>query len=537
MKTVLATALAAIGLAAQTQPQGSIEGQVLNGATGAPLKKASVRLMGLGARNGQGRGAASMPPVLNKETDDQGHFAFTGLDAGRYSLSAQRTGFLHTNYGAHHLNGSGVPIPLGQDQHVKDVALKMSPQSVITGKVLDDDGDPVSGVQVRAMRNVYRGGRRQWAQVGNAQTSDIGEYRVANLEPGRYLVATNPRMNNEIMQTPTAGPLPEKPEMVAAATYYPNGLDSNGGAPIDVGPGAEVRGIDIRLRKVQAFRIRGKVNVPADSPRGGVTVMVSPKDGMGVIQSMSMARPPENKFEILGVPAGSYVVHARIGNGQQGQVAYQFVDVANHVDGLMLAPAPAIDIPGVLKVAESGAQVDLSNVNVNTRPVGFVFGGAARAKAGADQTFLLKSVNPSRFAIGVGGLPDTCFVKSIRYGGQDVTEAGVEPAANTSIEITVSTTAGLVTGTVADKDGNASAGSTVVLIPVNKDQPANSTTTDENGAFTFHALKPGDYKVIAWEDVESGAWQDPEFMKPWESKTTDVKIDPSGKATVQIRVQ
>src|SRR5436305_2102982 len=91
------------------QPAGpatsSIEGQVFHGATGAPLKRASVRLVGIGRRQ-QGGG---MPSMLTKETDDAGRFSFTNLEAGRYSLTAERQGFLRQNYGGRKYNTSGTP--------------------------------------------------------------------------------------------------------------------------------------------------------------------------------------------------------------------------------------------------------------------------------------------------------------------------------------------------------------------------------------------------------------------------------------------
>src|SRR5262245_52931377 len=68
--------------------KGSIEGQVVNLATGSPLKRATVRLVGIGRRPEGG-----MPGMANKETDDQGRFSFIGLEAGKYQLSVERQGF------------------------------------------------------------------------------------------------------------------------------------------------------------------------------------------------------------------------------------------------------------------------------------------------------------------------------------------------------------------------------------------------------------------------------------------------------------
>src|SRR5205823_4527630 len=210
--------------------------------------------------------AGVMPINASKETDDQGRFSFTGLPAGRYQLSAERQGFLRQNYGARKFSGNGTPIMLGADQQMTGLVLKLSTQSVVVGKVLDEDGEPVANAQVRLLKYQYRNGKKQWTNANNGNTSDIGEYRIPNLAPGRYIVSASPRQNQggmamNAMQVLSEAP-PDKPEMAYTATYYPNSLDQAAAGAVDVGPGAEIRGIDIRLLKTRVFRVRGKVVVP-----------------------------------------------------------------------------------------------------------------------------------------------------------------------------------------------------------------------------------------------------------------------------------
>jgi len=515
-------------------PKGIIEGQVFNLATGAPLKKATVRLTGLGARPSGG-----MPNMYSKETDEQGRFAFTGLEAGRYDLSAERQGFLRQNYGGRKYNTSGTPIGLAQDQHVKDILFKLSPQSVITGKVLDEDGDPVANVQVRALKFVYRGGKKQWSQVANGQTSDIGEYRIPNLDPGSYLVGTNSRNQAaNMMQTPSNGALPDAPEMTYAPTYYPSTMDSSTAVPVDVTAAAETRGIDIRLRKPQVFGIRGKV-VNATGGRGTVMVMLTPKEGAQGNVGTSPARAPDNRFELRGVTPGSYVVHAQLGNGSQSSVAVQEVHVSNsHVDGLVLTVAPGSDVQGTVKVEDATGPVDIPNLSVTLRPaLPVAMGGVPRVKVDSDLKFTLKNVAPLNYTVSVVGTPDNCFVKSIRFGGQEVPEDGIDVTSGGEMVIVLSATAGEVDGAVVDKEGKVVAGAIGALIP--KDGPSTaiqSRVGDEYGAVTFKGLKPGEYRLIAWEDIPPGAFLDPEFRKRFEGRGESVKLDASAKQAIQVKV-
>ena len=494
------------------------------------MKRANVRLNSIG-RPGGGRGPAA-PANLARETDDQGRFAFANLDAGRYMLSAERQGFLRKNYGSRKYNTSGTAIVLGADQRLKDIVLKMSPQSVIAGKVLDEEGEPVANVQVRAFKLGYRNGKRQWVQAGNGNTSDIGEFRVPNLEPGKYLVATN-QSNRPInmMQTPGNAPLPDAPDMRYAATYYPSTLEETTAVPVDVAPGGESRGIDIRLVKTAVYRVRGRVAV-AEGGRPPMVMMMS-KDGTRQVPSMGPARPPDFRFEIVGVPPGSYFLFTQGGGGERGQqsIAFQPIEVQNrHVDGLMLSPAPGADVTGTIKVEDTNDPVDLSKVNVMLRPVNNgPFGGPPRGRVVAG-AFVLKGVAPLRYAVNVSGIPEGTFVKSVRYGGREVSDDGVDFTGGT-IEVTLSATAGSVTAAALDKDGKPMA-SAMVAIYLNG-VAVRGYTTDETGVATFNGLKPGDYSVIAWEDIPPGAYMDPEYVKQYSS--TAVSFEPRGNAIVQVK--
>jgi hypothetical protein len=78
---------------------------------------------------------------------------------------------------------------------------------------------------------------------------------------------------------------------------------------------------------------------------------------------------------------------------------------------------------------------------------------------------------------------------------------------------------------------------TVVLIPQEKERRDResfyrSATTDATGGFTFKSLTPGEYRVYSWEEAESGAWMDPDFMKPQESRGEAVSIQEGARQAV-----
>ena len=51
-----------------------------------------------------------------------------------------------------------------------------------------------------------------------------------------------------------------------------------------------------------------------------------------------------------------------------------------------------------------------------------------------------------------------------------------------------------------------------------------SQTTDQYGQFDLHGLAPGSYKFFAWDGVESNAWEDEEFLKPFESQGQEIEV-------------
>jgi protocatechuate 3,4-dioxygenase beta subunit len=535
-------------LAAQPNPsQGTIEGQILNAATGAPLKKASVILTTVGAGGMVAppakQGAAGRPPQpnLTADTDAEGKYQFSGLPPGRYLVRAQKPGFLPQAYGVRRTGGTGMPISVSQDQHVKDAVIKMTPQAVLEGHVLDEDGDPVTQGFLMLFKQTYRDGKKQWSQVTGTGTNEAGEFRMT-LQPGRYILsATNQRQlpNSRFGEDPAAA---QKPDMVYAPTYYPNSPTEQGASPIDIAPGGNMRGIDIRVSKTAAYHVRGVVNggtpAPAAGGRGGTQVIILPKSGIQNQQYNSSIQP-DGTFDLRGVMPGQYTLFAHSPAPPTGQMmAMQLVTVgSNNLTGLVLNLVPPFDLVGQVAVAESGTQINRQNIHLTLRPHSPFFGnGGNMATTDDEGRFLIKGLSAGIFAIDVQNVPDGCFVKSVKYGGQEISDDGIEFNGPQPIEIVLSATAGKISGTVTDKDGNPLPSVTVALLPSVEGEHPTSLNSDYNGGFTFSHLRPGTYRLLAFEDVEAGAWQDPEFRKPYDSRAVEIKIGPGDNQTAQLKV-
>jgi Carboxypeptidase regulatory-like domain len=222
----------------------TIEGQVVSATTGQPLRKAKVELFH--------RGATPFDlDVASGISDDGGRFKLDNLAPGKYGLSGSRTGYVSES----RFNTRSQTIKLGPGQHLSDILIKLTPQGIVAGSVLDEDGDPIPYVQVILYRE--RGSRTQMRpdQASNADAE--GHFVLTGLTPGRYYVAAYQFQQRTLNR---------EPQESYVLTYYPDSLDAATAVALDILPGTELRSVEIRLRKARTFRISGKVvNWPADS--------------------------------------------------------------------------------------------------------------------------------------------------------------------------------------------------------------------------------------------------------------------------------
>jgi hypothetical protein len=106
--------------------------------------------------------------------------------------------------------------------------------------------------------------------------------------------------------------------------------------------------------------------------------------------------------------------------------------------------------------------------------------------------------------------------------------------------VTLSSNGGQLDGTVQNENSEAAVDVLVTLIPESSRRGLaylyEISTTDQKGHFIIKGIKPGEYKVFAWEKIPPGSYQDPDFMKPLESKGEAVSIKENVHETVQLKI-
>ena len=533
-----------LALAAQTKPDDScaISGQVSNAATGEPVRRALVTLR----RIDMSPGTTTIQVSQTVATDAAGQFAMAGIAPGKYRLAAERNGFIVTQYGSRGPGKAGTLLTLEAGQKSSDLALRLTPHGVIIGRVLDEEGDPVPGANVQVARQIYAQGGKQLSRANGAATNDLGEYRVFGLPPGRYFVSAEARQNPNLPRA----------EEEYVTTWFPGTADATAGAPIDVAPGAQLRNIDILLAKLHTVSVRGRVVSEAGAPGGGqggprtnFNVVLSARNAMGAggTTSRGAAVTPDGSFDFRGVTPGSYFLIAQVNAQGKNFAARTTIQVGgSNVEGITLPLRGGVPVSGRVRVEGETTQ-RIASLQVLLRLAetgGFVFGPLPTQQVKPDGSFQMDDVGADRYTISFTGLPEGFYVKSVRSSNLDVLAGGLEVAGESPahLDVVLSPNAGQVTGTVLDPNTQKAAPAMmVVLIPQEKERRDReafylTATSDLSGQFTFKSVTPGEYRVYAWEDVEFGAWMDPDFIKPLESRGEAVSVTEGGRQAVQVNL-
>ena len=528
------------------KPKASLEGSVVKEPGGEPLKKAILELIGQNQEQGGNYTATS---------DQDGKFKITGIEAGRYHLFVERMGYLAVD--DKRRQSSGIVLSFETGQEIKDQVMRMESAAIITGRVVDEDGDPMPEVMIAVLRRRHSGGRMKFEPSGSAQTNDVGEFRIGGLFPGKYYVSATPLPNFQSL-TPASknlGDVPAPPaDLSYVPTFYPNTIDRAQAAPIELHAGDDMP-VDFSLTRAHTARIRGTVEGLSTGARGAVILRA--KDSNSTLNAADIGK--DGKFEIPHVAPGLYIVMAATSvSGDMPKIVQRTVDVAEaNIDDLRLTPQPLSDIRGHVRFPKS-FRLDSAVTTISLHPfdneddsldnLGFAsdeisgIHGATQIKPAG--SFELKNIPPGIYEIDVTSDSKTLadsFIESAVAGMKEVVDTGLHVSGGTlSVTVTVSTESGVLDGTATNHKGQAIANAVVVAIPAPQFRKQSDryvrTTTDQAGHFTMRGVRPGEYSLLAWEVLDGDDYLDPDFLKPLEAQATSVKIEKTGHQTVTLKV-
>jgi hypothetical protein len=478
-----------------SQPVCRFAGRVLNSLTGEPLKKAQLTL----------RSTTSPNLTYAFATDEQGAFLHPAVAGGAYDLIVQRPGFVQM--------AKALTIAVGDSETM----VRLTPQGVITGRVVDRDGDPIVRATVEAIEAHYENGMRRYVVSGTTASNDLGEYRIYGLKPGTYYLGGV-----------SHGPAGD------AAAYYPGSLQVSQAAPIDVPAGTEIRGIDLTLSETRGATIRGVVQA-AGLPLRGVTVATIPCDWGPLDRVSSSVRSADGAFELAGVEPGCHILAAdsfSMGKRYSARLSLNVAD--SNIESVRVNLLPPIRVTGRVH-SESGSAPKAGKMIVTL--VARSSSVTASGSPGEDGGLSIDNIVPETYEISAT-LPEGYFLKSARLGNVDALQSGVDVSQGESgkLDLEISATGGRVEGSVTEGD-QPSPGARVVLMPGderNRRLRFQIATADQKGVFRISGIAPGDYRLYGFQTVDESSVQDPSYLKRFESQSKQVSIHEHGRETLQL---
>jgi len=336
-----------------------------------------------------------------------------------------------------------------------------------------------------------------------------------------------------------------------------------------VQPGAQLRGMDIDVSAVPTRRVLGKVDgIPAPPPGqpGPVRTSVSLRSVMATLttsntQAASAIADAGGNFEIGAAAPGRYVLTATAGN-LSGRALVEIRD--RDVTNVVVSLAPGSNLSGRIVIERSqpvSPDPAMATLRVALRSDPLIAGmTVAGVSPQPDGTFTLTGVPASGdYRVIVVPIltsatpPDSAptvippamqslYVKSIRMGDVDVLNdrLHLESLSREPMIIVIGSNPGALNGRVLNDRQQPVSGSSVVLVHDNGLRyRVNEKTTfsDPAGRYEFQNVPPGNYKLFAWERIEPGAWQDPDFMRTFESRGVPIRVDEGGRVTADVSLQ
>jgi protocatechuate 3,4-dioxygenase beta subunit len=521
-------------------PSGTIRGRVT--ANGAPVAGASVRFA-----RGDPASAGSfwMDGAI---TDAEGRYEIPGVPAGRFHLTADSGALASASIaGSPHTN----TITVSEGEQVNGVDISLRRPGVITGTIVDEAGEPIEGLTVRALRARFVDGRVQLSEVEDSPvrtTNDRGQYRIFGLAPGSY----------HIVATEAPSPvIPGGPPVYASLqVFYPGRTSAAEALALQVDAEAVVAGIDVMFAPYQGGRIVGHARLSSGRPFNGTAVLVH-SARTGVLASEPRAVPiQDGRFEFLHVAPGDYVVQAAA--WKTWEISEEFGAAPVRVGGqeaaaLSVTTTPPSMLSGTIRLEGERGSASLVDFQLRTVP------------ADPDLALALPSVEPAlaervdvradgRFTItGLAGprritatAPAGWWLKSAVIDGIDAADDpftfGPGAARHTNVDVVFATGAVTISGRVTNSRAEPLAGYPVILFPADASRiyPGSRyfgmTHSDRQGRFSLPNLTPGDYSVVAVDAVlEADDWQYPGVLNSLATQARRVTARPGTRATVDLQ--
>ena len=525
---------------------GSLSGRVEDGRSGRFMARVRVEIWSNG-------GTARRMTF----TDDAGNYTFERLSPGRYVVQASKPGFVSRFHGQERSYEPATPVEISAGHDVRNVDIVLASGGVVTGRLRDPAGGPLTAARVLLIGRSSRNGRNSQRMLGATMSDDRGAYRFFGLPSGEYVVSA-------IVREDTGG-LAESDAAVASVgrrfsdwnpqsqlfelrssegyvpTYYPGTAVLGQARNVTIKLGQERGGIDFTVLRMPLASVGGVVVPPTDANAAGTEVTLTPTDARALPDlQITTHAAADGHFQFRSVPPGRYTIEAAAFAATNGMTfARQSVTVnGGGLDGLSLLLIPATDVIGTVRFeGASPPWREIAKLRVTTRALdmGPSDGEQQAAVHQLDGSFNLGNLRPGPRQFGVFGVGTGHMLEAIYLDGRDITDVAVDLSGRvrvTGLEVVLTDQVSELSGMVRGQDGAPRADIVVVAFSTTPDlwvadsRWIRTTRPAEDGRYNMRGVPTGDYWLAAVPlvAVELNEWLSPPFLERLRTRARRVSV-------------
>lgn len=551
---IMSCSLLVVGLWAQNQPVQppssidmpfQISGVLVDTITGQPIHRAQVAIAPVTSRD-------TFSTIV---TAEDGRFVFHNLNPGKYTLTAQRRGYLTRSLNQHEQFSSSVAV--GPDLDSNNLTFLLPPECAISGRIVDETGEPVDKAHVLLYQMENVNGEPGTRLRQRAFTDDEGLYHFGHLPAGKYFLAVvatpwyaqrpmaqdssysmftgSGRGGGLYSEQQGRSPL----DVAYPITFYPGVTQESAATPVALKEGDQFTA-DMSLQPVPALRIRiPAADRNAAEGRTNFSQLQSSLFGATAEPVASETRVLHSgDLDIVGIPPGHYQVEvyenrdgsrAVAKSGEVEALAGGEVTLTHEISAVTITAAVQLDA-----AVASSPKGYLQLHNSKTQE------SASEPVSNAGEIEFKRTLRPGRYELSLNNAGDEFIQAASATGGTLVGRIlEIKGNAPVRLSVTIGHGEGVIQG-VALREGKPLAGAMIVLAP---SDPAHNQVlfrrdqSDTDGTFTLSSVVPGRYTLLALENGWNLEWMNPAVLKPYLAGGEALEAQPGGKYQVKVKVQ
>jgi hypothetical protein len=512
----------------QRGPTFKIAGTVVNAITGEPLSQARITIAETKER----------AKLLSMITSESGHFEFSQVKPGKYSLQGAKRGFISSAYEQHEQFSTA--IVTGPEFSTENLILRLTPLALITGHVFDEIGDPVRKARVVLFIEDHRAGMSRITRLNLSTCDDRGFYDFSLLRPGKYYVSVSAKpwyAMHPVAQPDGSGSAAQQvsPALDVAypTTYYHDATEAESATPIEVKGGDHVQ-IDMHLNPTPALHLLFRI--PQDQQHGLGMPMLQKHvfDSVEMVQTDGMHPVAPGVYEVTGVPPGRYNVRGR--NENSGQLE-QSLDVELVRNGQELNDSRSEPLGSLkLSVKNPGEEALPKPYTVGLQDSRRRIVAFRQGEPSGQITF--DDLAPGRYTILVFSQAKPYAVARTSSPAGESAGHSVNVTPGEALEATAFLSSGVVSieGIVHKKDKPVP-GIMVALVPDDPEMHIELFRRDQSdfdGTFLVRGVIPGSYTIVAVEDAWGFEWLQPGVLARYAEHGQKLTVGPLMRGTVHL---